>query len=279
MRMNMLAFSTLACPGWSIPTIIEKAVEFGYEGIEWRGGQQGHISPAMPARARTSLQKMSQDTGVTALSITTYTSFVSPRAEERKSNVDELRRYADLAAEIGAPYVRAFLGKLPPDTAINEKVYENILGCLNLACEYAATVGVTIAVEPHDDFLRSSAVSPIFQRDSTPADLRVIWDIGNTFSVGEGPAEGFSLWKDRLAYVQVKDGTGLGSTWQLCPVGFGDVPLMQAFELLLDHGYEGALSVEWEYAWHPELDPPEIALPAARWQIQKLLPSGSSERT
>ena len=108
-------------------------------------------------------------------------------------------------------------------------------------------------------------------------DLRVIWDIGNTFAAGEDPVEGFELLKDRLAYVQVKDGKKHGSAWQLCSLGQGDVPLARAFELLLGYGYEGAFSVEWEYAWHPELDPPEIALPAARRTVQNLLSAVQSE--
>jgi sugar phosphate isomerase/epimerase len=275
--MNLLAFSTLACPGWSIETIIEKAVEFGYEGIEWRGGLQGHIQPGMSAREGASLRRMSRDAGLVALSITTYTSFVSSVAEERQSNVDELKRYADLAAEIGAPYVRAFLGELPANTTLDDEIYENISGCLNLASAYAAGVGVKIAVEPHDDFTRSAVVAPLFDRDPSHAELRVIWDLGNTFALGEAPEEGFNLFRDRLAYVQVKDGRIGKSGWQLCPVGHGDVPLARAFELLLDDGYQGAFSVEWEYVWHPELDPPEIALPAARWKLQKLLSAVRSE--
>jgi sugar phosphate isomerase/epimerase len=275
--MNLLAFSTLACPSWSIPTVIEKAVEFGYRGLEWRGGTQGHIPPTMTARERASLRKMSDEAGLTALCITTYTSFVSPFAEERKSNVDELRRYSDFAAEIGAPYVRAFLGELPADTKLTEEIYENISGCLQVASAYAETVGVKIAVEPHDDFTRSSVVSTLLDRNRSYSDLRVIWDLGNTFAVGEDVEEGFNLLKDRLAYIQVKDGKIGKSGWGLCPVGHGDVPLARAFEFLLDSGYDGAFSVEWEYAWHPELDPPEIALPAARWTIQKLLSLVRSE--
>jgi sugar phosphate isomerase/epimerase len=269
--MNLLAFSTLACPSWSIPTVIEKAVEFGFQGLEWRGGMQGHIPPTMTARERASLRKMSDDAGLIALCVTAYTSFVSPRAEERKSNVDELRRYSDFAAEIGAPYVRAFLGELPASTKITDEIYENISDCLDIASAYAGTVGVKIAVEPHDDFTRSSTVSPLLDRNRPSSDLRVIWDLGNTFAVGEDLAEGFNLLKARLAYVQVKDGKIGKAGWELCPVGHGDVPLARAFELLLNAGYDGAFSVEWEYAWHPELDPPEIALPAARWTLQKLL--------
>ena len=275
--MNLLAFSTLACPSWSIETIIEKAVEFGYAGIEWRGGPNGHIQPIMPAREKAALRKISSDAGLAALAVTTYTSFVSPLAEERKSNVDELRRYSDLAAEIGAPYVRAFLGELPAEINLDDQIYEKISGSLNVASAYAASIGVKIAVEPHDNFTRSAVVYPVFDRDPSHSDLRVIWDIGNTFAAGEEPAEGFDLLKDLLAYVQVKDGKRNDSTWQLCSVGHGDVPLAQAFELLSNYGYEGAFSVEWEYAWHSELDPPEIALPAALRTVQKLLSAVQSE--
>ena len=33
----------------------------------------------------------------------------------------------------------------------------------------------------------------------------------------------------------------------------------------------GAFSVEWEWAWHPELDPPEAALPAALTAVRNWL--------
>jgi sugar phosphate isomerase/epimerase len=275
--MNPITFSTLACPSWSIDTIIAKAAEFGYEGIEWRGGPQGHVQPTMPAQEKTTLRKMSADAGLTALAVTAYTSFVSPLAEERQSNVDELRRYAELATELGASYVRAFLGELPEGKDIDSSLYENISDCLNAASEYAISLGVRIAVEPHDNFTRSSVVSPLFDRDRSHPDLRVIWDLGNTFAAREDPHEGFELLKDRIAYVQVKDGLRQDSGWQLCAVGQGNVPLAEAFALLLDDGYQGAFSVEWEYAWHPELDPPEIALPATLQTVQGLLAAARTE--
>jgi sugar phosphate isomerase/epimerase len=80
-----------------------------------------------------------------------------------------------------------------------------------------------------------------------------------------------------MAYVQVKDGKGRAPHWQLCPVGEGDVPLRQDFALLLAIDYSGAFSVEWEYAWHPELDPPEKALPAAIRAVHELLAAVQTE--
>lgn len=276
--MNPITFSTLACPDWSVEKIIAKAAEFGFDGIEWRGGPQGHVQSTMLAAEKALLNQMSADAGLIAIAVTAYTSFVSNLTEEHQSNIDELRRYADLAAELNAPYVRAFLGELPEGIHLDTSIYENISNCLNTASDYAASVGVTIAIEPHDDFVRSSTITPILDRVQHPA-LRVIWDMGNTFAVGEDPSEGFELLKDRLAYVQVKDGKRFGSEWQLCALGQGHVPLARAFELLLVHGYTGALSVEWEYAWHPELDPPEIALPAALETVRALLAATQTEST
>jgi sugar phosphate isomerase/epimerase len=274
--MNPVSFSTLACPNWSIETIIAKASEFGYDGIEWRGGPQGHVQPTMPAAQKEVLQKMLMDTGLIAIAVTAYTTFASQLAEEQQSNLDELSRYVDLAAELDAPYVRTFLGELPKGVNLDSSMYEKISNCLHRAADYASSVGVKIAVEPHDDFVRSSTVVPILSRVQHPA-LRVIWDIGNAFAAGEDAKETFELLKHRMAYVQVKDGNGRGTEWQLCSLGQGHVPLAQSFALLLAHGYEGALSVEWEYAWHPELDPPEIALPAALRTVRELWAAAQPE--
>jgi len=275
--MNPITFSTLACPAWPIEMVITKASEYGYNGIEWRGGPQGHIRPDVPTAQKAELRQRCEEAGLMVLAVTSYTSFVSSSLQERQANVDELRRYLDLAAEINAPYVRTFLGELPSGTHPDNAMYERIADALNVAAEHALTVGVRIAIEPHDDFARSSAITPIFNQTASHHDIRVIWDIGNAFAVGENPAKGFDLLKDRLAYVQVKDGEGRVPNWRLCALGEGEVPLEQAFELLLANGYQGAFSVEWEYAWHPELDPPEIALPAALRTVQKLLAAAQSE--
>jgi len=274
--MNPITFSTLACPNWQIETVIAKASEVGYDGIEWRGGPQGHVQPDMPTAKKAVLKQCCSNAGLMSLAVTAYTSFVSSSVKERQTNVDELRRYSDLAAELGAAYVRTFLGELPKGRNLDTAIYEKISDCLNAAAEYAESVGVKIAIEPHDDFVRSSTIVPILRQVQHPA-LRVIWDIANAFAAGEDPAEGFVLLKDRLAYVQVKDGKRFGHTWQLCPLGQGNVPLDQAYELLLAHNYQGALSVEWEYAWHPELDPPEVALPAALRMVRQLWAAARAE--
>ena len=273
--MNPITFSTLACPQWQIETVIAKAAEFGYDGLEWRGGPDGHLNPRISTGDRTRIRKSCSDAGLVSLAVTAYTSFVSDSARERQTNVDELRRHADLAADLDAKYVRAFLGELPGGKTLDSSVYKKITDCLNVASAHAESLGVKIAVEPHDNFARSIDVAPLFNRPH-PA-MRVIWDVGNGFAAGEYPAEGFGALKHHLAYVQIKDGKGRDTNWRLCPLGEGDVPLHRVFGLLLGTNYRGAFSVEWEYAWHPELDPPEIALPAALRTVKKLLADAQPE--
>ena len=121
--MNRVTFSTLACPNWTIHEVIAQASRLGYDGIEWRGGPQGHIQPSASAEQKATLRQMSADAGLMLLAVTAYTSFVSDNPEERQLNVDEVRRYADLAAELGARYVRVFLGELPQSTDLTTEIY------------------------------------------------------------------------------------------------------------------------------------------------------------
>jgi sugar phosphate isomerase/epimerase len=258
---NLLAFSTLACPTWDIATVVTRAATYGYTALEWRGGDHGHVQPGMSAANKALLRELSVDRGLTAIAITAYTSFVSDNAAARQSNVTALCRYADLAADLGAQRVRAFVGELPPGVE-PASVYARVADCLMVAAEYTQPQGVQIAVEPHDDFVRSSAIAPILRAAFHPA-LGAIWDIANAFSAGESPLEGHPLLRERLSYIQVKDGRGRGAQWQLTPLGEGEVPLRQAFQLLAADRYAGPISVEWEYAWHPELEAPEVALPRA----------------
>jgi hypothetical protein len=43
--------------------------------------------------------------------------------------------------------------------------------------------------------------------------------------------------------------------------GLGTVPIRETIELLARAGYAGYYGFEWEKAWHPEIEEPEVALP------------------
>jgi sugar phosphate isomerase/epimerase len=266
--LSGITFSTLACPAWSVPSVIANARAFGYDGVEWRGGEAGHIKPQASAAERKDLRDRMRDANLFSAALTSYTAFVSPDAEQRAANVTMLKDYIDLAAEIEAKNVRVFLGELGPHQTMDE-VYPRVVECLKQCGEHAENAGVGLAVEHHDSFVNTSSIVPVLSR--LPAVVGAVWDVANSYSVGQAPDEGLRDLENRILHVHVKDGVGQHDKWQLTNVGEGKVPLRRALELLRAQNYAGALSVEWEYAWHPELEPPERALPHSLRVVRQLV--------
>ena len=268
----MLAFSTLACPEWSAEEVIRRAAAIGYAGIEWRGGPDGHARPDWPSGRRGAIRRQMADQGVEALAVTSYTDFIGHAAGVRRESVDHLRRHLELAADLGARYVRAFVG-IAGDGSPVDVLLDRAVDGLNEVVTTAKDLGVGVAIEPHDDFATTSSIAPILDRLDMSA-VGVVWDIVNAWGAGEAPDEGIATVGDRVRYVQVKDARWVGDagdTWQLTPIGEGAVPLASALRSLAARGPLPPLSVEWERAWHPELDPPEIALPRALDTLRRLV--------
>jgi sugar phosphate isomerase/epimerase len=57
--------------------------------------------------------------------------------------------------------------------------------------------------------------------------------------------------------------------------GDGTVPIRLIVKVLVASGYEGYYSFEWEKAWHPEIEEPEVAIPHfAKVMVQNLNDAG-----
>lgn len=263
-----ITFSTLACPAWSVETTIANARQWGYDGIEWRGGTAGHVRPDFSSSERALLRQRMRDAGLVSSALTAYSTFVSDDPQVRTANASHLKQHLDLAADIGARYVRTFVGEFGPHQTHADMI-PRVVEALQPCVEHARQVGVGIVVEHHDAFVQTASIVPILDRIPDPA-LGALWDIANAYSVGDTPEQGFQNLKGRIRHVHVKDGVGQDDAWRLTNVGEGDVPLRRGLELLVAHKYDGAYSIEWEYAWHPELTPPERALPHALNYLRQL---------
>jgi sugar phosphate isomerase/epimerase len=45
-------------------------------------------------------------------------------------------------------------------------------------------------------------------------------------------------------------------------VGDGELPIAKLYAALKSIGYDGWFTLEWEKRWHPEIEEPEVAIPA-----------------
>ena len=176
-----------------------------------------------------------------------------------------MTRNLELAADLGAPIVRTFAIGRPIEGLTDAQAIDWVVDGLGQAVPTAERLGVKIALETHDFFSLSARVTQALVQLPSPY-VGVLWDILHPFRFGESPEQTWSQIGARLIHVHIKDGkpdpnADRPEDWALTLLGEGAVPVPAILEVLVEHGYRGYLSVEWEKAWHPEIPEPEVALP------------------
>jgi len=120
-----MCFSTLGCPTWDWQKIIEKAAENGYGGIEIRGLMDEIDilkSPVFSKHQLKESKRLAQNHGIKIVNLNSSANLNQTDALKRKNNIDEVKKYIDLAVELDCPFVRVF-----PDKFANEDDKEKSL--------------------------------------------------------------------------------------------------------------------------------------------------------
>src|SRR5260221_1835091 len=115
-----LAFSTLGCPAWNIETVAEAVVRYGYDAVEWRVVDGSIPSPETPEHTLHRLVTLTREYHLSVAALDTSCQFVQADAAARERTVRDGQVMADLAATLGAPYLRGFCGNLPPGVSLAE---------------------------------------------------------------------------------------------------------------------------------------------------------------
>ena len=259
-----IAYSSLACPGWTIEEAIDKAVLYGYDAIEWRLADGEIITPQTPQAVRQRLREVPARHGIRIACLDSSCQVAQDSQQTRAAALELGRRMSDIAAEIGAPFLRIFGGALPEGTT-RRSLLAPTAELLHTLGTYSGERGVTILLETHDSWTYSADVQALIQAVALPT-VRVLWDAHHTYRSGEQPAETLALLGEQIAYVHFKDSYATRDQpgeWTYCLLNEGDVPLRAICAVLKQSGYDGYISLEWEKKWHPEIAEPEIALPQA----------------
>jgi sugar phosphate isomerase/epimerase len=172
----------------------------------------------------------------------------------------------ELAAAWSAPIVRVFGGEVG--------TLDDVARRLEPTLERAQELGLTVALETHDDFSSAGRVAELLGRVRSPS-FAAVWDVHHPYRVGESPQDVVQALGTRIRLVHVKDARRSGDGWELVALGDGEVPVRESLGVLREVGYEGWLTVEWEKRWHPELAEPELALPRDAATLRRWLGSSS----
>ncbi|MFJ2752023.1 sugar phosphate isomerase/epimerase family protein [Streptomyces sp. NPDC087297] len=235
------AFSTLGLPGTPLDRAAALAAHHGFHGLELRAHPEEPLHTATPAAERAAALRTLAASGVAVLAVAGYARVAAPGPDAPV--LAELRALVRLAADLAAPYVRAFPGGGdPPGPDDDARAVRRLLA----AAPFAERHGVRILLETHDSHRTGAAVARVLGGVGHPG-AGALWDVLHTWLGGEPPAASYRALAAHLGYVQVKD---VRSARDLTPValGAGVLPLPEAVAAVPRDGW---LCWEYEKRWYP----------------------------
>lgn len=280
------AFSTVACPEWTLEDVAEFAGSTGYQGVELR--TFGHASVELacdpcktgPAKIRD----LFEDAGVSPLCLASSVRYDSPVwppvighvISDTEKPVRETKSLVEVAAQSEIPAVRVFAFELPQGER-REQGIKRVLGRLELALATCRNTGVKLLLENAGSFPLAEDLAEIIERADNPL-LYASYSPAVAQTHGEDPVEGARMLGARLWSVKLSD----YHDETPAPLGQGDLDAERVVTELARDRFPGWLVYEWPRLWLRELGEPTDVLTDAcekmyRW-MGAATPSPASAR-
>lgn len=278
-----LAFSTVACPDWTLDRVASFAEQAGYQGVELRtfgsGSTQFACDPALTEPEK--VRRLFAPTGCDVACIATSARFddaLSPPIighilDGTPKGVVDTGWAVELAARLEAPLVRVFGYQIPASESRPSGI-ARIVDRLELAVATARNTGVRLAIENGGSFPTAASLSELLDRVSSPL-LGAAYSPIIAAQAGEDAAGGINVLGDRLFSVKLKD-YAHGKPQEL---GKGDANAEATVHALGKVGFTGWAVYEFDRAWlGTSVDPSEVLTRSARtyfqWIGKSFEPSG-----
>lgn len=295
-----LAFSSVACPEWDLATMVTRARELGYQGIELRGLQGQMHLPLAPQLAADpqKVGRLIRDTGVELVCLSTSAAFHMRDPKLVAEKMAEVREYVELAGKLGCPFVRVFGSEIPKlkipflGYERREAVMARIAAALRELAAHAARHRVVLLLENSGDFTDSASMWYLVDAVDSPA-LKCLWNPLNALIRRERPTISIPRLGGRIGMVHLCDGKftapGLPASkgGNAIKAGFegytlpgqGSVEIPRLIQLLKGIAFRGYLCIDWPRLWNPALAPADQALAAYADYLKPMLDEKPVELT
>ncbi len=229
-------FMSSVCPQQSLAQLIETAQRYGYRSIEFRT-EWGHahgVELGAPSAKLGSTRQALTDAGLAASCIATSVRFNAPDPADHASQRETLRRYVELAAEVGAPYIRTFSDGLPEgDPALRDRVLGLAASSYASIDDWAGQHGVVVLVETHTNMLGQWARQIL--DGAGAANVGVLWHVGHHLRRGQSVDEAYGYLQGHIHHVHFTAHEDPYVT---------DADNQRSFDLLAAERFDGYFSVE-----------------------------------
>jgi sugar phosphate isomerase/epimerase len=270
-----LAYSSLACPAWSVEQAADAVAAYGFDGIEWRLADGEPITSLTPAPVLRRVVAATRSRHLAVAALDSSIQLAQADVAGRDAAVREAEFMARLALDLGAPAVRVFGGPLPLGVSVADALAP-AADALRRVAHVGAAHGISILLETHDPAWSHSASAVALVEAAGEPSAGILYDVLHPCRMGETADQTLATLQGYVKLVHLKDGHRPDpdqEAWPLCALGEGDVPLGAIVAGLRAQGYAGWYTFEWEKRWHPELADPEVALPAGLARARALAAS------
>ncbi|QJU56329.1 sugar phosphate isomerase/epimerase family protein (plasmid) [Herbiconiux sp. KACC 21604] len=289
----IIAGHTLGTPGRDLPEALRLFKNAGLDAAEviYQDDYSAAITPSDP-RAPRAAAAIADAEGMPIIALTPYTTSINSLDQTSwHAGIDEFKRCIAAAHEVGATRVRVYAGAWHPGDADHSAHWDRLAAALRQLSADAAQAGVVLCVENHFGTMTQTAsdTARLVREVDSPA-VRVLYDQANlTFTHDEDWTDAFAMQGDLIGHVHVKDLVfkdptapfRASDTARVKPeerairsrvVGTGVLPWPDVIGELVQRGYDGALTLEYEYRWHPQdLPEPEIGFTESARALRAIL--------
>jgi sugar phosphate isomerase/epimerase len=260
------AFSTVACPGWTLERVAREGASFGFEAVELRTfGENSTLlscDPALTSEDKT--RSIFTHAGLEVLSLGTSIRFdeaIRPPVlglviSDTERSVREARRAIDLAVALECPFVRVFgfqFRRERPRAAI-----ARILQRIEMVVDHAHRTGVRLVIENGGSFSTGASLADLISQTKS-ALVGACYALAPGVAAGEPPDRAVGTLGERLWTARIKDSLN----GRPCPLGEGSYPCRDMVRALTKSNFKGPLIFEWDRLWNPALEQSEAVLPLA----------------
>jgi len=244
---------------WDVETIIKNCEQTGFEGVELRTTHKHGVEIALDKAQRATVKQRFADSRVRLMSLGTTCEFESPDASVVEKNIEETRRWCDLAQDLGCVGVKVRPNGFPKNVP-EAKTLDQIGHALTRCGDIARNHGVEIWLEVHGE---GTMLPPNIHRILTVANHPLVgacWNSNDTDVVDGSVKPSFELLRPWIRSCHINELWRTAAPWSATgssegfvpgPSGEKPYPWHEMFTLLRSIGFS-----RYTYAEVPESSEP-----------------------
>lgn len=140
----------------TLDDLLELCANLGFDAIDLTGYYFPNYPDVPPDEYIYHIKRKSFLLGLDIGGTGVRNDFTNPDKDKRKADIEHIKKWIVCAQKLGAPLVRIFSGQKVPEGFTREVVTEWIVDSIKECADYAGKYGVMIAIQNHDDFLKTA---------------------------------------------------------------------------------------------------------------------------